>query len=90
MKAIGIVRRLDQLGRVVLPKETRKLFDINSKDPLEIYVDGDSILLKKYNPSCIFCETVSGLVSFKGKGVCEACRKELRNLKLYSSRNMSD
>ena len=55
MKSMGIVRKVDELGRVVLPMELRKTMDINEKDPLEIFVDGSSIVLKKYEPACIFC-----------------------------------
>ena len=54
-KNVSIVRKLDELGRVVIPKEMRERFDINEKDPIEIYVDGSSIILKKYEPSCVFC-----------------------------------
>lgn len=55
MKSTGIVRRVDELGRVVIPIELRNKFGITEKDPMEIYVDGSSIILKKYEPNCIFC-----------------------------------
>ncbi len=55
MKATGIVRKVDELGRVVLPIELRNKFDIKVKDPIEIFVDGSSIVLKKYEPNCVFC-----------------------------------
>ena len=57
MKSTGIVRKVDELGRIVLPVELRRTMDIAEKDPLEIYVDGNSIVLRKYRPSCIFCDS---------------------------------
>ena len=54
MKATGIVRKVDELGRIVLPIELRRTLKIEIKDPLEIYVDGESIMLKKYQPACVF------------------------------------
>ena len=77
MKSTGIVRRLDELGRVVIPKELRKTLTIDVKDPLEIYVDGETIILKKYAPACIFCNEARDVVLYKGKNVCESCRKHL-------------
>ena len=77
MKSTGIVRRLDELGRVVIPKELRKTLTIDVKDPLEIYVDGETIILKKYAPACIFCNEARNVVMYKGKNVCENCRKNL-------------
>lgn len=77
MKATGVVRRVDELGRIVLPIELRKTFDINIKDSLEIYVDGDSIILRKYNPSCIFCREAKDVKLFMGKNVCKECIKKL-------------
>lgn len=80
MKAVGIVRKVDELGRIVIPKELRKIFNINKEDPLEIYVDEDSIILKKYEPACIFCGSTQGMHSVKGKNVCDACIKEMNDL----------
>lgn len=79
MKATGIVRKVDELGRIVLPIELRRTLDIEEKDPLEIYVDGETILLKKYAPTCIFCGSGENVESFKGKNICAECRKELAN-----------
>ena len=73
MKATGVVRKVDELGRIVLPKELRDIFDINIKDPLEIFVDGEMMILKKYHPSCIFCNSVEETIHFKGKLVCSTC-----------------
>lgn len=78
MKSIGIVRRVDELGRVVIPKELRDKFGIKVKDSLEIYVDGPSIILKKYDPNCIFCGDTKNLVRYKDKLVCEKCIKNIQ------------
>lgn len=77
MKSTGIVRRVDELGRVVIPKELRKKFDIKEKDGMEIYVEDDRIIMKKYEPSCIFCESADGIFKFKGKNICQNCKAEL-------------
>lgn len=73
MKSTGIVRKVDELGRIVLPIELRKNLDINIKDPLEIYVDGNSVVLKKYLPACIFCGEATDIVQFQGKNICGNC-----------------
>ena len=77
MKSTGIVRKIDELGRVVLPMELRKVLNLNVKDSIEIYVEGESIILKKYEPCCIFCGEATKVTNFKGKNVCENCKKEL-------------
>ena len=79
MKDTGIARKVDDLGRIVLPMELRKTMEINIRDPLEIFVDGDSIVLKKYEPCCIFCGKSEKMIDYKGKLVCEKCRKALAN-----------
>ncbi len=81
MKTTGIVRQMDSLGRIVLPIELRRTLDIAQKDSLEIYVEGNQIILKKYEPTCIFCENSRDIVSFKGKNVCPACLMELKGIK---------
>ena len=75
MKSTGIVRKIDELGRVVLPIELRRSLDIQIKDPLEIYVEEDNIILKKYEPDCIFCGDARDIVPFKGKYICHDCIK---------------
>ena len=79
MKSTGIVRNVDELGRIVIPKEMRKRMDIANSDPVEIYVDGDKIILTKYQPSCIFCGGAVGVVDFRGKKICEECVNSLKN-----------
>jgi transcriptional pleiotropic regulator of transition state genes len=77
MKSTGIVRKVDELGRVVLPIELRRTLDIEIRSPLEIYIDGDLIILKKYEPACIFCGEAKEVVNFKDKIICNGCLKEL-------------
>lgn len=77
MKSTGIVRKIDNLGRVVLPIELRRVFGIDREDPVEIFVDDNYILLKKYQPSCIFCDNVDNVIVHKGKNICKSCLKEL-------------
>lgn len=79
MKSTGIVRRVDELGRIVLPIELRRTLDITERDSLEIYVDGSSIILKKYQPACIFCDDAKDVVSYKGKNICANALKSLRS-----------
>ena len=77
MKSTGIVRKVDELGRVVLPIELRRTLDIAVRDELEIYLDDDKVVLKKYEPSCVFCGSSHGLVSFRGKNVCMECIQDM-------------
>lgn len=73
MKATGIVRRVDELGRVVIPIELRRVFGIEEKDGLEIYTDNDLIVLRKHEPACVFCGSADEVAIFKGKNVCKEC-----------------
>jgi len=73
VKATGIVRRVDELGRVVLPVELRRTLHISERDQLEIYVDGASIVLRKYQPACVFCGSARNVVSYRDKNVCRNC-----------------
>ncbi len=73
MKSTGIVRKVDELGRVVLPIELRRTLGIDEKDALEIYVDEEKIILKKYEPACVFCGNASNVQNFRGKNVCMEC-----------------
>ena len=80
MKSTGIVRRVDELGRVVIPIELRNKFGIAEKDPIEIYVDGSSIILKKYEPNCVFCGSSKKLVDYKGKLISSKCAKQISDM----------
>lgn len=80
MKSTGIVRKLDELGRITLPIELRRNLDVNEKDPLEIFVDDDKIILKKYNPSDIFTGDMEDLVEYQGKKVSKKSILELARL----------
>ena len=77
LKSIGIVRKVDPLGRVVLPKELRRTFSINDGTPLEIFVDNKRIVLQKYEPGCLFCGSQENLVNYKSKAVCDKCVKAM-------------
>jgi transcriptional pleiotropic regulator of transition state genes len=77
MKSTGIVRRVDQLGRVVIPVELRRTMDVAEKDALEVYVNGNMIILKKYEPQCIFCGEAGDVRIYKGKNICSNCRQKL-------------
>lgn len=73
MKATGVVRKIDELGRIVLPVELRRTLNIGVKDSMEIFVDGENIVLKQYRPCCIFCGEGSDIITYKGKNVCRSC-----------------
>lgn len=81
MKSTGVVRQLDTLGRIVLPIELRRTMDIGVKDMVEIFVEDDKIVLKKYHPACIFCGDARDVSAYKGKLVCKACMAELASHK---------
>ncbi|RXT08990.1 AbrB/MazE/SpoVT family DNA-binding domain-containing protein [Ammoniphilus sp. CFH 90114] len=80
LKSTGIVRKVDELGRVVIPIELRRTLGIGEKDALEIFVDGERIILKKYEPSCIFTGNAENLVHYKGKMISKDCIQELLEL----------
>lgn len=85
MKATGIVRKMDELGRIVIPMEIRKTFEINEGDPMEIYTDQNGeIVLKKYIPqnSCVICGNLDDVIDYKNKKVCSKCAAELGGVKL--------
>jgi transcriptional pleiotropic regulator of transition state genes len=77
MKSIGIVRKIDELGRIVLPIETRRQLELEPRDGVEIFVDEDMVILKKYQPCCIFCGDGADVTIFRGKKVCKKCIDEL-------------
>lgn len=80
MKATGILRMIDQLGRIVVPKELRDSFNIEEKDKLEIFVTDEGILLKKYSPGCQYCSNMENLTDYKGKLICSECIKSIAEL----------
>lgn len=80
MKSTGIVRKVDELGRIVLPIELRRTLNIAEKDPLEIFVEGDMVVLHKYQPTCVFCDETDGVVTYKGKVVCPSCVRKLNGI----------
>ena len=80
MKSTGIVRKVDELGRIVLPIELRRTLDIAERDALEIYVDEERIILKKYMPACLFCGNARDIVDYKGKNICPDCLKAIKEL----------
>ncbi|KGE16267.1 AbrB/MazE/SpoVT family DNA-binding domain-containing protein [Paenibacillus wynnii] len=77
MKATGIVRKVDELGRIVIPIELRRTMGIDIKDPLEIFVDGEKIILRKYEPTCVFSGSAENLINFKGKMISKDILEEL-------------
>ena len=78
MKSTGIVRKIDELGRIVLPAEMRRIFNINERDAVEIFTKDDMIILKKYGSVCIFCGSSDDLKAFKEKSVCPKCAGDLK------------
>jgi len=78
MKSTGVVRKVDELGRIVLPIEIRNILDIKPKDSIEIFTDNDRIILQKYHPACVFCNNVDNVVYFNGKRVCADCVETLK------------
>lgn len=81
MKSTGMVRKIDELGRIVIPKEIRKTYSIGQKDALEIFVDNDKIILTKYEPACIFCGSADEVIKYKDRNICGECRKEIADAK---------
>ena len=78
MKSTGIVRKVDELGRIVLPIELRRTFDLNEKDAIEIYTDDDTIILKKFQRTCVFCNSPEDITDYKGKSICSVCLAEIK------------
>ncbi len=78
MKSTGIVRKVDELGRVVIPIELRRTLGIDIKDALEIYVDGEHIIFKKYQPACIFCDSATDVTNYRGKLICRECLETMK------------
>ncbi|MFE5318677.1 AbrB/MazE/SpoVT family DNA-binding domain-containing protein [Paenibacillus sp. NPDC056579] len=81
MKPAGVVRKVDQLGRIVLPKSLRKRYQMNEGDPVEILVSGDHIILERYRPRCVFCSSMEQVSEFKERHICAECLGEMNSLK---------
>lgn len=78
MKSTGIVRKVDELGRIVLPVELRRTLGIVERDRLEISVEGSAIVLRKHSPSCVFCDSARDVLDFHGRSICPRCLEELK------------
>lgn len=78
MKPVGVVRKVDQLGRIVLPKSLRKRYQMNEGDPVEILVQGDHIILERYKPKCVFCSNQENVVEYSDRFICSACMTEMQ------------
>jgi transcriptional pleiotropic regulator of transition state genes len=78
MKSTGIVRKIDDLGRMVIPIELRKTMNINKKDPMEIFVDEEKIILRKYEPACTFCGSTDDSMEFNGRTICAECAESIK------------
>ncbi len=77
MKATGIIRKVDELGRIVLPIEIRRTLDIAERDELEIFMEDDHIVLQKFEHTCVFCGSAKTLVTFQGKNICTDCIRKI-------------
>ncbi len=79
MKSIGIIRKIDELGRIVIPMSIRQSLNMNIRDPLEIYVDGDRVVLRKHETAaCVFCGEAKGVITFNDKYICSKCLDALK------------
>lgn len=81
MRSAGVVRKVDQLGRIVLPKSLRKRYEMNEGDPVEILVQGDRIYLERYYPRCLFCGSTEDVTAFKERHICAACMADMARSK---------
>ena len=80
LKPVGVVRKVDQLGRIVLPKSLRRRYQMNEGDPVEILVQGDSIILEKYMPKCVFCLSREQVIAYREKYICKSCMEEMHSM----------
>lgn len=81
MKSTGLIRNIEPLGRIVIPRETRKALNIKQGDLLEIFTNGSSIILKKYNPNCVLCNSKKDVVEFEGRLLCKDCISKISKIK---------
>lgn len=80
MKSTGVVRKLDSLGRIVLPSELRHDLELPNGTPMEIFIREDQIILRKYQPGCHFCDSLTSLKTFSGKHVCSSCIQQMQEM----------
>ena len=78
MKSLGTVRKVDELGRIVLPIETRRRLELEAGDGVEIFVEKDRVILKKYEPACLFCGDADDVMIYRDKRICKKCLQELK------------
>lgn len=78
MKSTGIVRRIDELGRIVIPIEIRRNLGLAERDSVELFTEGDRIILQKYQDACLFCDSSEKIISFQGKTICSKCVNDLK------------
>ena len=88
MKSTGIIRKVDDLGRIVLPIELRRVLDISERDELEIYMENDPIILQKFEPACLFCGSSRNLITYRGKNVCQDCVRKWQSKQKILSGNL--
>lgn len=79
MKSTGFVKKIDELGRILIPKELRSSMELDTRDALEMFVDGDRLVLQKYQPACIFCNNADEIIFFEGRRVCASCLSKLKS-----------
>lgn len=79
MKSSGIVRKIDELGRIVLPIETRRMLEIEPRDGVEIFVEEDKVILRKYQPCCLFCNNADNITYYRDKRICRDCLADLKS-----------
>ena len=89
MKSTGIIRKVDDLGRIVLPIESRRTLDIAERDELEIYMENDRIILQKFEPACVFCGSSRSLISYRRKNVCQDCVRKMNDYRYVKNLNGS-
>ncbi|MBR5135178.1 MAG: AbrB/MazE/SpoVT family DNA-binding domain-containing protein [Clostridia bacterium] len=77
MKPVGIVRQIDALGRIVIPKELRRTLDISEGDSLELFIEDNTVILRKYQPACMICGSAKSIVTYKGRNFCPDCVREI-------------
>jgi transcriptional pleiotropic regulator of transition state genes len=80
MKPVGVVRKVDQLGRIVLPKSLRKRYEMNEGDPVEILVQGDHIILERYKPKCVFCSNQESVIEYNSRYICNTCLIDMKQV----------